>query len=85
MKNNHYTALIRLGTPVVIGQIGNLVLNFADTFMIGHHSTMELAAASFVNNIFVLVILFALGFNFALTPIIGPFIGREEHGRNIFS
>ena len=81
MKNNHYTALIRLGTPVVIGQIGNLVLNFADTFMIGHHSTMELAAASFVNNIFVLVILFALGFNFALTPIIGPFIGREEHDK----
>ena len=51
MKNNHYTALIRLGTPVVIGQIGNLVRNFADTFMIGHHSTMELAAARFVNNI----------------------------------
>ena len=30
---------------MVVGQIGNLVLNFADTFMIGHHSTMELADA----------------------------------------
>ena len=78
MKNNHYSSLLKLGAPVVVGQIGNLVLNFADTFMIGHHSTVELAAASFVNNIFVLVLLFALGFNFALTPMIGPFIGRDE-------
>ena len=52
---NHYSTLIKLGTPIVVGQIGNLVLNFADTLMIGHHSTTELAAASFVNGIFVLL------------------------------
>ena len=46
--------------------------------MIGHHSTAELAAASFVNGIFVLFILFSIGFNFALTPVAGPFIGRNE-------
>ena len=75
---HHYKTLIKLGTPIVIGQIGNLVLNFADTLMIGHHSTTELAAASFVNGIFVLFILFSIGFNFALTPVAGPFIGRDE-------
>ena len=76
---HHYKTLIKLGTPIVIGQIGNLVLNFADTLMIGHHSTLELAAASFINGIFVLFILFAIGFNFALTPVAGPFIGRNEN------
>ena len=75
---HHYKPLIKLGTPIVIGQIGNLVLNFADTLMIGHHSTTELAAASFVNGIFVLFILFSIGFNFALTPVAGPFVGRNE-------
>lgn len=75
---NHYRDLVHLGTPIVVGQVGNLVLNFADTFMIGHHSTLELAAASFVNNIFVLAVLFAIGFNFAITPIVGPIIGRNE-------
>lgn len=75
---HHYKTLIKLGTPIVIGQIGNLVLNFADTLMIGHHSTTELAAASFVNGIFVLFILFSIGFNFALTPVAGPFVGRNE-------
>lgn len=34
----HYKALISLGLPIVIGQIGVIVLGFADTLMIGHHS-----------------------------------------------
>ena len=33
----HYKALIFLGLPIVIGQIGVIVLGFADTLMIGHH------------------------------------------------
>lgn len=48
----HYKALLSLGLPIVIGQIGVIVLGFADTLMIGHHSTIELGAASFVNNVF---------------------------------
>ena len=46
----HYRNLTYLGVPIIIGQLGNLILNFADTLMIGHHSTEELAAAAFVNN-----------------------------------
>ena len=55
----HYRNLTYLGVPIIIGQLGNLILNFADTLMIGHHSTKELAAAAFVNNMFTLVIIFA--------------------------
>lgn len=65
----HYKALISLGLPIVIGQIGVIVLGFADTLMIGHHSTIELGAASFVNNVFNLVIIFSTGFSYGLTPI----------------
>lgn len=53
----HYKALFFLGLPIVIGQIGVIVLGFADTLMIGHHSTVELGAASFVNNVFNLAII----------------------------
>lgn len=42
---NHYKALFLLGLPIVIGQVGVIVLGFADTLMIGHHSTNELGAA----------------------------------------
>lgn len=48
----HYKALFYLGLPIVIGQMGVIVLGFADTLMVGHHSTAELAAASFTNKPF---------------------------------
>ncbi|MDD5822570.1 MAG: MATE family efflux transporter, partial [Prevotella sp.] len=51
---SHYRALVMLGTPLIIGQIGVVLQNFADTLMIGHHTTVELAAASLVSNIFIL-------------------------------
>lgn len=74
----HYKALLKLGFPIIIGQFGIIVLGFADTLMVGHHSTIELAAASFVNNIFTLVILFGTGFSYGLTPIVGNLFGRGD-------
>lgn len=78
IPSSHYRALVQLGVPIVIGQIGNVVLGFADTFMIGHHSTEELAAASFINTMFTLVVLFATGFSYGLTPVVGNHFGRGE-------
>lgn len=62
----------------MIGQLGMIILGFADTMMVGHHSTTELGAASFVNNIMNLVIITATGFSYGLTPIVGGLFGREE-------
>ena len=75
---NHYKALFLLGLPIVIGQVGVIVLGFADTLMIGHHSTNELGAASFVNNMFPLAIIFSTGFSYGLTPIVGGFYGVRK-------
>lgn len=77
----HYRELVALGVPIVIGQVGNIVLGFADTLMIGHHSMVELAAASFVNTLFMLVIIFAMGFSYGLTPVVGGLFGRGERER----
>ncbi len=75
----HYRALIKLGIPIVVGQLGIIVLGFADTIMIGHHSTAELGAASFVNNMFNLCIIFSTGFSYGLTPVVGSFYGNGQH------
>lgn len=74
----HYKALFLLGLPIVIGQVGVIILGFADTLMIGHHSTTELGAASFVNNVFNLAIIFSTGFSYGLTPIVGSFYGNRK-------
>ena len=74
----HYKSLLSIGIPIMIGQMGMIVLGFADTMMVGHHSTTELGAASFVNNIMNLVIITGTGFSYGLTPIVGGLFGRHE-------
>lgn len=76
--SNYYKSLFAVGFPIIVGQIGMIVLGFADTIMIGQHSTTELAASSFVNNLFNLTIIFAMGFSYGLTPIVGNFFGKGD-------
>ena len=77
-KKHHYRELLAIGIPIIIGQLGTIILGFADTLMIGHHSTPELAAAGLVNNIFGLVFVSYMGFTYGLTPIIGRLYGEER-------
>lgn len=75
----HYKQTIRLGVPIMLGQLGIIIVGFADNIMVGHHSTAELAAASFVNNFFNLAFIFGMGFSYGLTPIIGGLYAGKEY------
>ena len=46
--------------------------------MVGQHSTAELAASSFVNNVLNTFIIFGTGFSFALTPLVGENLARDK-------
>ena len=74
----HIKALVMLGVPIIVGQIGTILQGLADTVMTGHYSANSLAAAGFVNNVMVLVLVFSLGFSYGLTPIVGSLHAREE-------
>ena len=75
---HHYRTLLSLGLPLIVGQVGTIVLGFADTLMVGHHSVQELAAASFVNTIMSIVLVFAMGFSYGITPLVGQLYGRGD-------
>ena len=77
-RKHDYKELLSIGIPSLIVQLVTIVLGFADTLMIGHHSTQELAAAGLVNNIFALVLISYMGFSYGLTPIIGRLYGMER-------
>lgn len=62
----------------MLGQLGIIVVGFADNIMVGHHSMEELAAASFVNNFFTLASIFGMGFSYGLTPIISALAAKTE-------
>lgn len=77
-KSYYYQNLIRLAIPIIIGQLGVIIVGFADTIMVGHHSTEELAAASFVNNVLMAFITFGMGFSYHLTPLVGDSFGKGK-------
>ncbi|MDM8159749.1 MATE family efflux transporter [Labilibaculum sp. K2S] len=67
----HYGPIVKLGLPVVLAQLGQITVGLVDNMMIGHLGTHELAAASFANTIFWLVIIFGTGFSYSITPLVG--------------
>ena len=71
-------ALARLGLPVLVTQLGAILVGFADTLMIGKYGTDELAAAAFVNNLFVVPIVMQMGFAGGITPLVGALFGRGD-------
>lgn len=72
-------ALLKLGAPILLTQVGVIVVSFADTMMVGAYSTEALAAAAFVNNLFMVPMVMLMGFAAGLTPIIGSLFTRRRH------
>lgn len=74
-----YKAILRLGLPLLIGQLGAIAVSFADNMMVGHYSTSALASASFVNNFFNIAVLACIGFANGFTPLIGAMFARGDN------
>lgn len=73
-----YKNLIRLGLPVMVTQLGVVAVSFADTMMVARCGTSELAAAAFVNSIFMVVIVMQFGFAAGLTPLVGSLFSQND-------
>ena len=76
IRTTHYTDLLRIGVPIMMGQMSTIVMGFADTLMVGRYGTSELAAAGFVNNILGLLVIGGMGFSYGLTPVVGALLGE---------
>lgn len=74
---SEYSRLIRLGLPVLITQLGIIVVSFADNMMVGAYGVNELAAAAFVNSFFLVAIVMQIGFSQGLTPLVGALFGQH--------
>lgn len=80
-SRHHYADTLRLGIPIAVGQVGVIVMGFADTMMVGRYATDALAASAFVNNVFTLVTFLIMGYSYGLTPLVSSHFGRGQHHR----
>lgn len=66
----HIRETIHLSMPVVIGQLGNILMGVIDNLMIGDLGYNYLSAASFANGVFFIIIVFGMGITFAISPLV---------------
>ncbi len=74
----YYKSIINLAIPIIIGQVGTIITGVADTIMVGQHSTEELAASAFVNNVFNLFMIIGVGFTFNFAPIVSSYLAKND-------
>jgi MATE family multidrug resistance protein len=58
-----------LSLPIVVGQLGQMLMSVVDTIMVGKVGVQALAAASLANSLFLLVMVIGFGVSVAVTPL----------------
>lgn len=66
----HLRKNIHLAFPVVIGQLGHIMVSVADTAMVGQVGVIPLAAATFAGTFYHVLLLFGIGISYAITPLV---------------
>jgi len=75
----HIKETIKLAYPVVIGQLGHMMLGVVDSLMVGRLGAVYLAASSLVNGLILLILVLGIGMSVALTPLVAIAKGSEKH------
>ncbi len=73
-----YAALVRLGFPVLLTQLGVIVMSFADTLMVGAYGVEQLAASAFVNSVFLIPMVMLSGLAAGITPLVGALYTKRK-------
>lgn len=75
----YYKTSLKLAVPVVISQLGQTLVHTADAIIVGHFAgTVQLAAVSLVNSVFMMVLVIGIGVAYGLTPLIAQEAGRKN-------
>lgn len=64
----HFRKNIVLSLPVIIGQLGHIMVGVSDSIMVGRLGVIPLAAATFAGTIYHVLMLFGIGVSYAITP-----------------
>ncbi len=75
-----------LAFPIMLGQLGHVLVGLADNIMIGRLGAAPLAAVSLGNTLIFFALFIGIGFSFAITPLVAEADGEENftRGRRIF-
>ncbi|PIX09025.1 MAG: MATE family efflux transporter [Flavobacteriaceae bacterium CG_4_8_14_3_um_filter_34_10] len=76
----------KIAYPVMLGQLGHVMVGLVDNIMVGQLGAAQLAAISLGNSLVFIALSIGIGFSFAITPLIAEADGENniETGRSFF-
>lgn len=69
---------LSLAYPVIIGQLGIIMMGVVDSIMVGKLGSTQLAASSLAHSLIFIVLIIAIGNAVAVTPLIAIIIGAKK-------
>ncbi len=77
-KKEHFKKTFLLAYPVIISQVGHVIVNITDSVLIGHLGPIKLAACSLGISVFAVLMVFGIGIAYGLTPHISREFGANN-------
>lgn len=79
---NNYKADIKqtliLALPVIIGQLGIIMMGVVDSIMVGELGAVPLAAASLGNSLIFIILIIGIGCSIVVTPLVAILVGAKR-------
>lgn len=75
---DHITTSLALAVPVMLSQLGHVMMGVVDSLMVGHVGPVPLAGASLANVVFNVILLFGIGVSYAITPLVASAQGEHN-------
>ena len=79
---NSYKATFLLAYPVVISQLGHIMVGVVDTAMVGQIGTIKQASVALSNSLYTLVLVFGLGVSYGITPLVAAADSSKNHSES---
>src|SRR5687767_15983608 len=74
----HIRESLKLAIPVMLTNIGHVMMGVCDNVMVGHLNAESLAAAGLATVVFNVFLLFGIGVSYAITPLVAEAFGATD-------
>lgn len=74
----HIVSTFQLAYPVIIGQLGIIMMGVVDSLMVGKLGAAPLAAAALGNGMAFIIIVIGIGVSYAVTPLVAIAVGAGK-------
>ena len=74
----HIVSTFQLAYPVIIGQLGIIMMGVVDSLMVGKLGAAPLAAASLGNSLAFIILIIGIGVSLAVTPLVAIAVGANK-------